>query len=258
MFDYLSMKNRKLGTFIADKKPRADKNATLRKLIGPRFIECREINGWSQSESATRLGYKNSTQLSLIERGDRMPPIEVLRFAATIFGVSADYLMCLSDEPERDPKQAEKQATLRQVSGLLATNAEVIVDVMLSNFASGAPTVATTRGLVESFKKHAGSVRKFHEINEKRFDTLRGGASVIASLGELDSLVRNAEHLLYRHDHFVEKSGSIYAKKREADTRSRAERRAAAKQRLLNEMASHPDQFNLVLDDAVSSQSPAA
>jgi transcriptional regulator with XRE-family HTH domain len=250
MFEGLLQKPVKVEKLTAQPKgPRADSNAVLRKIMGARFIESREINGWGQTEAALKLGYGNSTQLSLIERADRLPPIEVVKRASTIYGVSCDYLMGTSDEPERDPKHAEKRAAMRQVSDMLESNAEAIVDAMMDSIASGAPTVMTTKGLVDQSVKMVEAFNRFREINVKKFDELRGGSPVVAAIRDMESLAANAQQLLDRHDHFVIKANDAARKQREQESRMRAQRRAAESTRKISGLSNAQDQYHLSLAD---------
>lgn len=255
MFDSLPLKSgKKAKSAPADKGPRADKNAKLRKIIGARFIEAREINGWGQTDAAMRLGYSNSTQLSLIERGERLPPVEIIKHAATVYGVSTDYLMGLSDEPDRDPKQAEKRAAMRQVQEMLVANAESMIETMLDHIANGAPTVQTTRTLVDGCKKHIESLKRFIELNSKKFEVMRGGSPVLSSLEAITALVEHSDQLLYRHDHFVNKALEAAKVKRAKETEERNQRRANERLRKAMELSTSPDQFHLTLGESFPSE----
>jgi transcriptional regulator with XRE-family HTH domain len=246
MFESLVTKRKSIP---ANTPNRATLNSVLRLAMGKRFVESREINGLGQTEAAIKFGYKNSTQLSLIEQGKRMPPIEVISRASTVYGVSTDYLFSLSDEPERDPKHAEKRAAMRQVSDMLESNAEAIVEAMMDSIASGAPTVMTTKGLVDQSVKMVEAFNRFREINVKKFDELRGGSPVVAAIRDMESLAANAQQLLDRHDHFVIKANDAARKQREQESRMRAQRRAAESTRKISGLSNAPDQYHLSLAD---------
>lgn len=53
--------------------------------------------------------------------------------AAIAYGVSADYILGLSNEPERDPRTAEQVAVLRSVQGTVEQNVAAMVTVLLKN-----------------------------------------------------------------------------------------------------------------------------
>lgn len=255
MFDALVAGKKKPGA-APTPQTRAVSNGVLRRKVGERFVSAREINGWGQSEASLMLGYKNSTQLSLIEAGRRLPPHEVLLRASTVYGVSTDFLYSLTEEAERDHRLAEKRAALRQVQSLLESQADTISGFVFDYVANGAPTVMTTRTLLEDARKLADTVKRFHEINAKRFDTLRGGAPVLKALGLTQSAIAYVDQVLFRHDHFVEKADETARRKREAESRERALRRLRERQRDEAGLSTAPDQLHLHL--SLDTTRPAA
>ena len=78
-----------------------------------RLILARKLNQLDQSEAAKTLGYSNSSQLSKIEAGQASVSREFIVRAAIAYRASADYLLGLSNELERDPRTTEQVAVLR-------------------------------------------------------------------------------------------------------------------------------------------------
>lgn len=72
-------------------------------MFGTRIVELRKNKGLTQAELATSLGISRSA-LSLYEIEKREPDITTLKKIASLFGVSSDYLLGLSDKhfPEED------------------------------------------------------------------------------------------------------------------------------------------------------------
>jgi transcriptional regulator with XRE-family HTH domain len=62
------------------------------------LIAARVVLGLSGVEAAKRFGFSSSTQLPLIESGQRKTPndCEFLRLASIAYGVSTDFLLGLS------------------------------------------------------------------------------------------------------------------------------------------------------------------
>ena len=102
-------------------------------VLGRRIVSARELNGLSQSELARSMGYANSTQLSLFEKGVRTPPITALIALADALGVSLDYLAGRCDDPERDVRALRRNACLRAVRMTLTAAAERIADAFDSD-----------------------------------------------------------------------------------------------------------------------------
>jgi transcriptional regulator with XRE-family HTH domain len=85
------------------------------EVMRERIVSARVMNGLTAVEASHRLGYKNSTQLSQIESGERKVPSDwqFIKRMAAAYSVSIDYLMGLSPHPERDAVAAESFAILR-------------------------------------------------------------------------------------------------------------------------------------------------
>lgn len=187
------------------KPSRADSNATLRKVVGDRMVEARKINGWDQTEAAAKFGYKNSTQLSLIEQGKRLPPHEVLIAASAIYGVSVDFLLGLSDEPERDPKAAERQAAMRHVHALVAGTSEHMIALLLQYLAHGVPSVRISERLLQKTQTLVDAVSRTREMNPKLFDEkLKGGSGLVRAAVEAAESCSTAREMLTRHERVTE------------------------------------------------------
>lgn len=183
---------------------RVDENDYLRKVMSRRLKKARELNGWSQEQAAAKLGYTNSTQLSLAEKAERLLPLANIVKAAEVFGVSIDYLLGISDEPERDPRAAERQAALRHVSGLMEATARTIVNAVLTH-QSVAPSVTQTKRLTEKAKTAIEAVEQLRASNLDVFDgELRGSATVLRTIDELQTEVDKAVALVTRHEQVTE------------------------------------------------------
>ena len=66
------------------------------KNIGERIKEIRKENGFSQQEFGKVLAVSQDT-VSLWENGKSLPTAEFLIAMAQAFGVSVDYILCLTD-----------------------------------------------------------------------------------------------------------------------------------------------------------------
>ena len=102
-------------------------------VLARRIVAARELNGWSQTETAKALGYANSTQLALWEKGARLPSLVGLIALADVLSVSLDYLAGRSDDPERDVRALRRNACLRAVRTTLAAAAERIAQAFDSD-----------------------------------------------------------------------------------------------------------------------------
>lgn len=184
---------------------RADSNAALRKVVGERMLEARRLNGYDQTEAAKLLAYRNSTQLSLIEQGKRLPPHELVIKAATVYGVATDFIYGLTAEPERDPKAADRQAAMRHVRSLVEATTERMVGLLLQYLAHDVPSVKTTETLLTRADDLAMAVNRIREMNRKLFDDkLRGGNTLVKLADEMAAACVQAREMLSRHERVTE------------------------------------------------------
>lgn len=158
-------------------RPTAEKRA-----FGARLLLAREQAQLTQAEAAKRLGYAQAVQLSNMENGNRMPPMDVLIRAAVLYGTTMDYLCGLSDDPDRDPMAA----TVRSASGCVAAEVNRLV------FGLTTATVMAVRELRPSMASIASLARETINANDTlarirettRFDTaVPGGARLVRELG---------------------------------------------------------------------------
>lgn len=77
-----------------------------KELFGQRISELRKASGETQATLARELGIKKN-QISEIERGNRTTSAERIALICEHYGVSADYLLGLTDDPE--PKYKVKR-----------------------------------------------------------------------------------------------------------------------------------------------------
>ncbi len=54
---------------------------------------------------------------SKYERGERVPPTETLMVLAKFFGTTMDYIMCLTDNPQRPPPLGREPAPDKEKPG---------------------------------------------------------------------------------------------------------------------------------------------
>jgi transcriptional regulator with XRE-family HTH domain len=182
----------------------------LRATMARRFKNARTINGLGQTEAALKIGWKNATQLSIIEEGrpdakGRPCPLWALKNASEVYGVSIDYLMGVSDEPERDPKAAERQAVMRSISGVLHATAETILTRVHVHMANGAPSVAMARRFITASDELVQAVTRMYELNRVAFDEdLRGANTVLTKADTLQRILMEVKRQLERHDNVSE------------------------------------------------------
>ncbi len=180
--------------------------AALRKVVSERFVQARALNGMSQTDAAIRMGYKKSAQLSQWEHGGRLPPIDRMIIASLVYGVSLDYLYGLSDEPERDQHDAARRALARNMEDHLRAHADRIAEALIAYSKTGGVNMMTIKSLVARAHDCAAAVRRFVEMNAKKFDNMPGSATVLHACVSLEALAREGSAMVARVEGIAEQA----------------------------------------------------
>lgn len=166
----------------------------VRGVIAERFVIARELNGWSQTEAAHALGFAKSGQLSLVEAGKKVPPLDLIARASEVFGVSTDFLFGLSDEADRDPRLARRAALRAFIGAAVDGLADTLTDTgekLIEAQAADVEPLATAAGrVIEAFARYA---------RQEGFEDVRGGATLAAAVGALDEALGPVMKGLRRH-----------------------------------------------------------
>jgi transcriptional regulator with XRE-family HTH domain len=169
--------------------------ALTRTVVSQRLVIARELCGWSQTEGARALGYRNSGQLSMVESGKKTPTLALLVRAADVFGVSLDFLLGAVDEPERDPRLARRAAMHRLLNNRLAKVADALADAFEHEVSvdpvHARPLVAAAASALECFERVAA---------RPEFEELPGGALLNRRMRELAEALESARQGLRRKE----------------------------------------------------------
>ena len=153
----------------------------LKAIVPQRFIAARQLSGLNAIEAAERMGFKNSSMLSKIENGKAAALPYVIARASLVYAVSSDFLIGLSDFPEKDPATVEQQATMRMVRQTVTDQAAVTMRAISQIAGDYVPL----RAHVEQLVKHVGVVYQQFCRNSSAAEPMRGS---------LDELVEQAEN----------------------------------------------------------------
>ena len=159
-------------------------------LVRYRLISARIACGLSAVEAAAKMNYANSTQLSLIESGERTVPKDWkwIINAAQAYSVSADYILGLSPHPERDAIAAETFAMLDGFQDLMKIQAASMTAACIAASAQGKVSIEEMEALCTSVE----AVKKAVQTMQARcpvFDDLIGGATVLATVARLQAAI---------------------------------------------------------------------
>lgn len=179
-------------------------DAETEKLMRERLIVARNLNSLDQKEAAAKLGYKNSSQLSKVESGDAPLPKSLLRKASLAYGVSSDWLLGLSSEPERDPQIAGQMAVMRAVHAGVLEHTQNVTAVMLRLASDQLPLESQLRLLLDATRRAAQSFEKVCRLNSTFNDDIRGGATLQHDIDEMIEVTVSVDQFLARRANLTE------------------------------------------------------
>lgn len=184
----------------ATRDPRGDASRKLRGVVGPRMNRARALSGFSQTEAATALGYRTPAQVNLWEMGRRLPPIFEVIKAARLYGVSIDYIMGETHEPDRDPSTGARHAVLRGVRGMLERVAEITVSEIDRHQRLIGPHANNVRVLLGAGDALVEAVAAFIRHNDSVFADQLGGANLVRRVEEFEAALDEARTAIRLHD----------------------------------------------------------
>jgi transcriptional regulator with XRE-family HTH domain len=177
-----------------DKRDRAD-------LFRRRLASAMQSKGTSRAELARRIGVDRSTVSQLLSaEGARLPNAQVVAECAAALGVTADWLLGLSDRPEQAADLLAASITMTPAQRALVD--EQIFDwhreadgYKIRHVPARLPDLLKTREMLEwEYAPHLGQAADLAiAASEVRLDWMRSSASdyeIAIPLFEMDSLIR--------------------------------------------------------------------
>lgn len=175
-------------------------NARLSRVMAVRLVRARMLSGLSQGDVSKALHFKNQSQVALWERGRRLITPTALVRVSEVLGVSSDYLLGMSDEPERDQAAALRSACLIGVRKQLSRVAEITVDEVARHARLVGPHVGHVRGLLAAGDDLLEAFSGFMRSNSGAFDRMRGGATALRRAQEFETALEDARTAIRAHD----------------------------------------------------------
>lgn len=126
------------------------------RITAKRFVTARRIANLRQSDATRLLGFANSGTLSKVESGINTPSLLVLVRCSMLYAVSADYLLGLSNYPERDQATIEQIAVQRSIRNDMTKHVAQITATVISNAKVDAATSGHLASVCKAVNKAYG------------------------------------------------------------------------------------------------------
>lgn len=149
-------------------------------LIRARCLSARLISRKSPERAAKEMGYTNTSMISKMERKTSKTAINhnFLARASLCYGVSMDYLLGMSNYPERDPRSVEQLAIYNSVQHY----ANQVLDNLVETIIKGASAQVLSMQLAilcDESSDLVDSINRMRDLNPQFDEEVRAGAIVM-------------------------------------------------------------------------------
>lgn len=175
---------------------------TLARTIGTRLRGARVAAQMTASSVAEQLGYQGQTQVSLAEKGERIPPLPVLMRYARLYVVPLDFLCGLIDDPIADAGETNQGVIANAVSTAikeqflrLAMSISEQASVTIAGYNQDRRDLQATCTIAQQAKTALEQIR---ELNPEFDEDWRGSARLVMHIEGLERIgKRTSQRLNY-------------------------------------------------------------
>lgn len=173
-------------------------------------IKARELNGWTLDEACKHVGYANKGGLSKLEARSMTDRFltsvnaRVLRNLSNGYGVSIEYLLGLTNDPELSKSDMERGAVLRAVhDGMKTISGELALKI--NHALTEAIRYKNMRDeLIDASKMLIDSAQRMIDLNQEEFQDLRNGANFERHLTTVKNLMKAQNDKIFRDSKIAE------------------------------------------------------
>ena len=171
-------------------------------LTRERMREARVMAGFTKVDASTLLGYANTSMIAKIESvqptNRKELSIELLIKASKAYGVSIDYLLGVSDYPERDPETVEQMAVYAAIQTNLKVASVSLMHFIIDKTHDQLHSSKTQSVIADSLEL-CNLFDRVRELNQPVFDEdIRGGANLISQVTKTRKQLTAAKNALER------------------------------------------------------------
>lgn len=174
----------------------------LARTIGKRLRAARIAAQMPASLAAEQLGYRGQTQVSLAEKGERIPPLPVLMSYAKLYVVPLDFLCGLIDDPIADATETNQGVIANAISEAMREQFTRLVksvseqaSVTIAGYNQDRRDLQATCTIAQQAK---AALERVRELNPEFDDDWRGTARLVM---HLDGLAKVGEQAAQRLKH---------------------------------------------------------
>lgn len=173
---------------------------TLARTIGARLRAARIAAKMPASSVAEQLGYQGQTQVSLAEKGERIPPLPVLMSYAKLYVVPLDFLCGLIDNPIADATETNQGVITNAISEAMREQFTRLVNsvseqasVTIAGYNQDRRDLQATCNIAQQAK---AALKRVRELNPEFDEDWRGTARLVKHLEGLEQIGNQAAQRL--------------------------------------------------------------
>lgn len=187
--------------YTQDENTRKKEPTETQRMIAARFKLARELSGLTEANAVIRMGLRNPKVISQIENLHRLPTIHFVIRASNAYGVSADYLLGLSDDDDSSSGVATRAAIMRQNEKMVGMFANILSKTSY-DYARTVGDGAIKQIVLANEALHL-KFNRFCELNPQFLD-MRGGAPVQELILTIVPLAKCIKKRLSDRDKLIE------------------------------------------------------
>lgn len=174
------------------------------------IVKARALNGWSLDEAAPRVGYANRGGLfklevrSICHDFNKKVTAGVLMNLSVGYGVSVEYLLGMTNEPELSKGDLERNAVFRSVNAIVAENSLLVAQKVSSVLMDLDLVKKESEALRERASLLVQSGVRLMEMNADAFMDLRNGANFERHLDSLRAAIKEHDDAIIRGSRVLE------------------------------------------------------
>lgn len=161
----------------------------LKKTVGARAKAARTAAAMKLTDAKSAIGQKGITQLSLMESGDRLPPLLMLIQLADLYCVPLDYLVGRNDDPIADPIENNQgmimNAVMQAISGCVGTMGKSIGEYTSIAVAGQRRDRADLMQINELMSDLEAAFNRMKLLNPEFEEDWRGSANLEAAMKKI-------------------------------------------------------------------------
>jgi transcriptional regulator with XRE-family HTH domain len=169
-------------------------------VVCQRLRQARTYNGLTLEEASALLGCEDKEQLSLIENGERLPPLWLVDRAQQLYAVPMDYLWGNIGDEEAERHDVYAAIFTELVQASLAENATRICDHLETLTRDGLREIGVLRNLLPKIGTFLRAFERFR-VRNPDFEEMPAGAMLLSGVQELTNSHRIGEAAVFRFDH---------------------------------------------------------